>query len=207
MSFKAYVFLMIFYLDNLSINVRGVINSLILFYCCIILSVNIFFIYLGAPRCMCKYFKMLYFVGLTSLSLCNTFFIISYDNLCIKVPLVYIQLLQLSLVFHLKEISFFQPFTLSFCVLTSEVNHSQSKYRWVFFSNSFSYLCLFIATFSPFLFKASTDRYVFIAILFIVLCLFLQFISVSSLILLPCGLMTFFSAVFIFLSLHLLCIC
>ena len=72
MSFKAYVFLLIFCLDDISIDVSGVLKSLtitVLLSISFFWSVNICFIYLGAPILVHKYLQMLYLlVGLTLLS-------------------------------------------------------------------------------------------------------------------------------------------
>ena len=104
---------------------------------------------------------------------------------------------------------FLHPFTYSLCVslLLKLVSCGQHKIVSCFLIHSPT-LCLLIGEFSPFTFEIIIDRYALIAVLLIVFCVFfiVPLCSFLLLVLFLCGLMTFFSVKFRFLSLFLLCI-
>ena len=91
MSFKVNVSLLIFSLSDLSIDVSEALKSptiIVLLSISHFTSINIWFMYLGAPE-LDAHLQVLYLlVGLIPLSLCNAFFFVFSDSLCFKVYFV-----------------------------------------------------------------------------------------------------------------------
>ena len=127
-SFKVSVSLLIFCLDDLSIDVSGVLKSptiIVLLSAFFFVFFNICFMYLGAPMLdVYIYIKLLHlFLGLIPLLLYNILFVSCY-NLCCKVYFVWYEYSypKFLFVFIRMEYFFQSPHFQSVCVFRFEVN-------------------------------------------------------------------------------------
>ena len=179
---QANIFLLIFCLDDLSFDVSGAIKSATFFVFLSISSfrsVNICFIYFGAPIVMCWYLQMLYpLVGLTLLNYVTLIFVPCY-SLCFKVylsdisiatPAFFCFLFTCNIFFHLS--------TFSLCVsLHLKWDSFRQHIDGPWFLIHLSTLCLLMVEFSLFIFKVIIGKHILTSILFIAFWLFLYLFS------------------------------